>query len=100
MSGSFNLLPRILFGVRTFDAGSIKLFRADVLRIPLISGSPFREAERIIRANRRGYRVGAVDVEHHERCLGQATGARLPLVVLSVVDLVRCWWDIVLLRRN
>ena len=54
VSDSFNLLPRILFGVRTYDAGSIKLFRADVLRIPLLSQSPFREAERIIRANRRG----------------------------------------------
>ena len=87
VSGSFNFFPRILFGVRTYDAGSIKLFRADVLRIRLISTSPFREAERIIRASRRGYRIGAVDVEHHERRRGQATGARLPLVVFSVIDL-------------
>ena len=100
VSGSFNLLPHILFGVPTYDAGSIKLFRADVLRIPLISRSPFREAERIIRANRHGYRVGAVDVDHHERCRGHATGARLRLVVLSVADLLRCWWDIVVLRHK
>jgi glycosyltransferase involved in cell wall biosynthesis len=100
VSGSFNLLPRILFGVPTYDAGSIKLFRADVLRIPLMSRSPFREAERIIRANRLGYRVGAVDVEHHDRRRGRATGARLRLVVLSVADLWRCWWDIVLLRHK
>ena len=76
-SGTFNLLPLILFGVRTYDAGSIKLFRADVLAIPLISRSPFREAERIIRANRRGYRVGAIEVEHHDRRGGRATGVRV-----------------------
>ena len=100
VSDSFNFLPRLLFGVHTYDAGSIKLFRADVLRIPLISGSPFREAERIIRARRRGYRVGAMEVEHHERSRGQATGARLSLVVLSLVDLLRCFWDIVVLGRR
>jgi glycosyltransferase involved in cell wall biosynthesis len=100
VSGSFNLLPRILFGVRTYDAGSIKLFRADVLRIPLLSESPFREAERIIRASRRGHRIGVVDVEHHERRGGRATGARLGLVAWSIADLLRCWWDIVLLRHS
>jgi glycosyltransferase involved in cell wall biosynthesis len=100
VSDSFNVLPRVLFGVHTYDAGSIKLFRADVLRIPLISSSPFREAERIIRASRRGYRIGAIQVEHHERFHGRATGARLSLVVLSLVDLLRCFWDIVVLGRK
>ncbi len=100
VSGTFNLLPLILFGVRTYDAGSIKLFRADVLRIPLISRSPFREAERIIRANRRGYRVGAIEVEHHDRRGGRATGARWPLILNSMVDLLRCWWQIVILRES
>jgi glycosyltransferase involved in cell wall biosynthesis len=100
VSGSFNLLPLILFGVRTYDAGSIKLLRADVLRIPLISRGPFREAERIIRANRRGYRVGAIEVEHYDRQGGRATGARWPLVLLSIVELWRCWWDIVVLRHD
>ena len=100
VSDSFNVLPRLLFGVRTYDAGSIKLFRADVLRIALISSSPFREAERIIRASRRGYRIGAIQVEHHERSRGRATGARVSLVVLSVVDLLRCFWDIVVLGRK
>jgi dolichol-phosphate mannosyltransferase len=100
VSDSFNVLPRLLFGVRTYDAGSIKLFRSDVLRIPLISRSPFREAERIIRASRRGYRIGAIQVEHHERSRGQATGARVSLVIISVVDLLRCFWDIVVLGRK
>jgi glycosyltransferase involved in cell wall biosynthesis len=100
VSGAFNFLPRVLFGVRTHDAGSIKLFRAEVLRIPLVSKGPFREAERIIRASRRGYRVGSIEVEHHERQGGRATGARWPLILLSIADLVRCWWDIVILGHK
>jgi glycosyltransferase involved in cell wall biosynthesis len=100
ISGLFNLLPRLLFGVRTYDAGSIKLFRRDVLQIPLRSRSPFREAERIIRAGRLGYRVGVVDVDHHDRRGGRATGARWRLVAQSLWDLGRCWWDLVVVERR
>jgi glycosyltransferase involved in cell wall biosynthesis len=98
ISRAFNLLPVLLFGVRTHDAGSIKLVKAELLRLPLISRGPFREAERIIRAKRRGYRIGAVTVESHARRGGQATGARWTLVCQALVDLVRCWWRIVIRR--
>jgi glycosyltransferase involved in cell wall biosynthesis len=94
ISGMFNLLPRLLFGVETYDAGSIKLFRRELLAIPLISRSPFREAERVIRAHRLGYRIGAVDVEHHDRRGGKATGARWQLVVQSLLDLGRLRWQL------
>jgi glycosyltransferase involved in cell wall biosynthesis len=94
VSGLFNLLPRVLFGVQTHDAGSIKLFRRDVLDIPLISRGVFREAERIVRAQRRGLRIGAVDVEHLPRHGGREGGAKLSLVAGAVADLARCWWDV------
>ena len=95
VSGMFNLLPRLLFGVDTHDAGSIKLFRREILDIPLTSRSPFREAERILRAQRLGYRIGSVDVEHLDRRGGQASGARWRLIVQSLADLSRFWWDTV-----
>jgi glycosyltransferase involved in cell wall biosynthesis len=97
ISGAFNLLPLLVFGVRTYDAGSIKLFRREVLRIPLLSRSPFREAERIIRASKLGYRVGVVKVEHHDRRGGRGTGARWGLVAHAAGDLLRCFWS---LRRR
>jgi glycosyltransferase involved in cell wall biosynthesis len=96
ISGAFNLLPRLLFGVATHDAGSIKLFRREVLRLPLTSRGPFREAERIVRAHRRGYRVGVVEVEHLARNGGKAGGARWGLVCGAVADLGRCWWSLVI----
>ena len=99
ISGLFNLLPRLLFGVHTYDAGSIKLFRREVLSIPLVSRSPFREAERLIRASRFGYRVGAIDVEHHDRRGGRASRARWGLVVQSLRDLGRCFWQLRLHAR-
>jgi glycosyltransferase involved in cell wall biosynthesis len=96
ISGAFNLLPRLLFGVATHDAGSIKLFRREVLRLPLTSRGPFREAERIVRARRRGYRVGVVEVEHLARHGGTAGGARWGLVCGALADLGRCWWSLVI----
>jgi glycosyltransferase involved in cell wall biosynthesis len=99
VSAAFNLLPRLLFGVRTYDAGSIKLIRADLLRIPLLSRSPFAEAERIIRACRRGLRVGAVWVDNQPRRGGKGGGAHWRLVGKSLRDAWRCWWRIVVCRE-
>ena len=92
VSAAFNLAP-LLFGVRTHDAGSIKLFRREILGIPLVSRGPFREAERIIRAHDEKYRVGVIDVDHYSRHGGKAGGARVGLIVQSMCDLGRCWWD-------
>ena len=94
VSTAFNLLPWILFGVRTYDAGSIKLFRRDILDLPTTSVGPFREAERIIRAHDAGFRIGVVDVDHFARHGGVATGARWSLIRQSVVDLGRCWREL------
>jgi glycosyltransferase involved in cell wall biosynthesis len=93
VSSAFNLLPALLFGVRTYDAGSIKLFRREVLNIPVLSRGPFREAERIIRARDQKYRIGVIDVDHFSRNGGKAGGAKFSLIAQSVGDLARCWWD-------
>jgi dolichol-phosphate mannosyltransferase len=95
VSGAFNALPRLLFGAATHDAGSIKLFRRDVLAIPLCSRGPFREAERILRARKRGFRVGVVEVEHRPRHGGRESGARWHLIFGALGDLGRCWWSMV-----
>jgi glycosyltransferase involved in cell wall biosynthesis len=99
VSWGFNSLPVLLFAVRTYDAGSIKLVRRELYDIPVISSGVFAEAERIIRASRRGYRIGFLDVDHFPRRAGKASGARLALVMRSLVDLAKCWVDIMLLKR-
>jgi glycosyltransferase involved in cell wall biosynthesis len=100
VSSQFNVLPILLFGVATHDAGSNKLIPRKLVReLALISKGPFREAERLIRAAARGYRIGAIPVETAPRRAGVSTGARLDLVWLSVLDLFRCWWQIRVLRK-
>ena len=100
VSWLFNALPAILFATRTYDAGSVKLVRRAIYDIPIISHGVFGEAERIIRAQRRGYRIGVREVEHFPRTSGKALGAKPSLVFEAMIDLSRCWFDIVILRRN
>lgn len=92
ISRAFNLLPRILFGVRVEDAGSHKLGVRDVMVYPLISRSVFFEAERIIVAQREGRRVEFVPIRFLARTGGKAMGASWKNLRGSVVDLLRCLW--------
>jgi dolichol-phosphate mannosyltransferase len=100
VSWLFNALPVMLFATRTYDAGSIKLARRAIYDIPIISSGVFAEAERIIRARRRGFRIGVKEVDHFPRQSGKALGASLSLTIDAAIDLLRCWVHIVILRRK
>lgn len=57
VSRLFRLLPLLFFGIDTIDAGSIKLINRKIFAHPIVSESVFVEAEIIITARRKGYRV-------------------------------------------
>ncbi|HUD98089.1 MAG TPA: glycosyltransferase family 2 protein [Bryobacteraceae bacterium] len=90
ISTAYNMLPRILFGVRVEDAGSNKLGVREVFEYPLISRSVFFEAERIIVAQRNGRRVEFVPIRFLARTEGKAMGASWKNLRNSMVDLLRC----------
>jgi glycosyltransferase involved in cell wall biosynthesis len=100
VSWLFNVLPLVFFCTRTYDAGSVKLVRREVYDIPLLSSGVFNEAERIIRARRRGFRIGVKPIEHFPRLTGKSSGAKPRLVAEAMLDLIKCWLDIVILRRK
>lgn len=98
VSSLFNAVPRLLFGVEAYDAGSVKLVRREIIeRFPIVSRSPFAEAERIIRASRAGYRIGRVPVETRPRETGVAHGVSAGSLFQSALDVARVWWE---LRRR
>jgi glycosyltransferase involved in cell wall biosynthesis len=100
LSFLYRWLPRLLFGVDTFDAGGIKCVRREIIqKIPVESMGVFVEAERVIRAVKRGYKLTTVDMTPVERQGGQARGARLSSVLGAGTDMLRCWWRLVVLRR-
>jgi len=87
----FNLLPRVLFGVRTADAGSVKLGLRGIFTLDLISRSPFVEAERIIQARRHGHRVEFVPIQFVRRSAGKEGGASWRNIRRSIGDCFRCF---------
>jgi len=90
VSLAFNLSSSVLFGVKTLDAGSVKLGTRELFRLELISRSPYVEAERILKAQRCGYRVDFVPVEFRARAGGEETGAGWSNIVASARDCLRC----------
>lgn len=93
VSWGFNAVPLILFGVRTFDAGAVKLTRREIVqRFTIVSRSPFSEAERLIRAARAGYRITQYPVEISSRRSGRAHGVNLGLLAAALTDIARVWW--------
>jgi len=98
VSWGFNAIPRLLFGVETYDAGAVKLVRREIIeRCVIVSRSPFSEAERLIRAARAGYRITEHPVATRPRSTGKAKGVRLGLVVRALLDVVAVWLS---LRRT
>jgi glycosyltransferase involved in cell wall biosynthesis len=92
VSWAFNILPKLLFRVQTYDAGAVKLVRREVIaRFSLVSRSPFSEAERLIRASRAGYRITEHPVDTNPRSAGKARGASFKQVSLAVGDVFRVW---------
>jgi glycosyltransferase involved in cell wall biosynthesis len=89
ISTFFRLLPLVFFGVDTVDAGSIKLIKRDILPSTIISESVFMEAEIIITAKRKGYKIFSYPVFYKkpERVAGGA--GKFSLAFDGFSDLLR-----------
>lgn len=101
VSWVFNLVPVVLFGERTYDAGAVKLVRREIIEsFALVSLSPFSEAERLIRAARAGYRIAAYPVQVAERRTGRARGVSFPILIQALKDVGRLWWKLRIRGRD
>jgi glycosyltransferase involved in cell wall biosynthesis len=95
VSRGFNLIPVALFGVRTYDAGAVKLVKREIIeRFELVSRSPFTEAERLIKAARAGYRITEYPVEVSARRTGKAQGVKGNVLKEALFDVARVWWSL------
>jgi glycosyltransferase involved in cell wall biosynthesis len=89
------LLPLILFGVNTIDPGGIKLIRRTLAQIPLISRSQFFEAEIIIRAKKKGYRISSYPVVYKKIYFGAGYGGGFSSALHSVLDVLKLRFSII-----
>jgi hypothetical protein len=100
ISWFFNFLPKLFFGVKTFDAGAVKLLRREIIeKLPIISTTPFSEAERLIRSVRAGYRVTEFPVAVEFRKTGKSSAIKWSVLRCTLIDVFRVWLDLNFQKR-
>lgn len=90
----WNLFPKIIFGMRARDYScGFKMLKKDVFEDmkPLVGEEKVTQIEMIVKAQRKGYKISQVGVNHYPRKKGKATGANIFVVAKSVKDLLKLW---------
>lgn len=86
----YNSMLRVLYGHRHKDVNSIKLFRRAILdHIELKSYTPFVDAELCIRAERAGFKVIEIPIEHLPRLSVGASGGKFSVIWETFSDLFK-----------
>jgi len=87
-SAVYNLMLRVMYGHRHKDVNSIKLFRKAILdKITLRSHTPFVDAELCIRAERAGFKVVEIPIDHLPRLTQGASGGKFSVIWETFSDL-------------
>jgi len=87
----YNRLTYMVFQTPTYDAGSIKAMTRRVIKLPIISKGVFDEAERIIRASKRGYRITTIPVSHKQTRKQISSWPNYYHISQAVIDMIRCY---------
>jgi glycosyltransferase involved in cell wall biosynthesis len=86
----YNAMLRVIYGNRLKDVNSIKLFKRKILeKVRLISATAFVDAELCIRAERAGFRIIEIPIEHLPRLSQGASGGKLSVIWETFSDLVK-----------
>jgi glycosyltransferase involved in cell wall biosynthesis len=90
-------LALILLGltVRDYSCG-FKMIKKKVYEavLPLEAGEKVTQIEFLVKAKRLGFKFADVGVNHYPRKFGTPTGAKIKVVVRSVVDIFKLWWKL------
>jgi len=80
----------LFFGVWMHDLHWVKLYRRSVLdRIVIESHTPMVDTELLVKSHRSGFRLAEVSLPQYPRTTGRSTGATLPLIAKTFVDLFK-----------
>lgn len=93
----WSMLAKILLGLdaRDYSCG-FKLIKKEVFNavLPLEGEEKVTQIELLVKAKRLGFKSIDVGVHHYPRIYGKPTGAKVSVVLKSVFDLFRLWWQI------
>jgi len=88
-------LLQLLFGLKLYDYNFVQLYRREVVRAVRVQArsTGFVTPELLIRAHDAGFRLVETDVEYHPRVSGTATSGRPRIIIASLRDMFRFWWE-------
>lgn len=85
----------LLFGlnVRDIDCGFKLISKKVIETIPPLESErgAFISSEFLIKAKKSGFKIVEIGVNHYPRKMGEATGAKLNVIVQSFIDLFNLW---------
>ena len=91
----FKMVFRHLLGLRFKDINWVKLYRRDAVRfIDIQSRRIGVDAEVVAKIMRRGGKVKEVEVSYVPRRAGVASGSQPAVLVKTLLELSRLWWDL------
>lgn len=93
----YHRLWRLLFGLPLKEITTAILWRKAILdRLPITSSprSATVQAELLYRAWKLNYRFTEVGIPYYPRRAGQAKGTSLPMIVTTLSELIRLWWQL------
>ncbi len=94
LGAAFNLLVRLLFGVRMRDIDcGFKIMRADLLRgLDLRSPGALINTEIHAKAGRQGAAIVEVGVSHYPRPAGEQSGGSPRVIIRALGETLLLWW--------
>ena len=91
----WQLIVYLLFGlnVRDIDCGFKLISKKVVDTIPHLESErgAFISSEFLIKAKKEGFKIVEIGVRHYPRKFGEATGAKINVIVQSFIDLFKLW---------
>ena len=88
----YSSLLRILFAIPIRDVHSVKLYRADALKLAWPSSTTsFAEDEILIALHRRGLPIVEIPIDHRPRSAGRSHGAAWSIALGAIADLIAFW---------
>ena len=86
----WSLLARIMLGLKARDYScGFKMIKKKVYVdiLPLVGEEKVTQIEMLVKARKKGFRFAEIPVSHYPRKFGQPTGAKLKVVIKSLIDM-------------
>ncbi|OGH52621.1 MAG: hypothetical protein A3G13_02065, partial [Candidatus Levybacteria bacterium RIFCSPLOWO2_12_FULL_37_7] len=97
----FHLITKLLFGIRLREFSSCILYTREVRNSISITSDPFSclfLPEFIYRSMKKGYRIGEVPIHFYKRKGGVRKGTNFRMIVKTLFEITKFWFDIRLRR--